>query len=115
VSVAFYMDHHVPAAITEGLRKRDVDVLTAEEDGRSELDDETLLARATQLARIFFSRDRDLLAIAANWLREGRGFSGLVYAHQLQISIGKAVADLEIIAKTADLTDMENIVLRLPL
>jgi hypothetical protein len=109
------MDHHVPSAITEGLRKRGVDVMTAEEDGRSELDDEMLLARATQLSRIFFSLDRDLLDIAAHWQRAGRLFSGLIYAHQLQISIGTAVKDIEIIAKAAEPKDMENLVLRIPL
>lgn len=115
MSVALYMDHHVPSAITEELRKRDVDVLTAEEDGRAELDDELLLARATQLGRVFFSRDRYLLDITAHWLRDGRNFSGLVYAHQLQVTIGIAVKDLEVIAKVADLKDMDNCVLRLPL
>ena len=33
VTVAFYMDHHVPAAVTEGLRRRAVDVVTVAEDG----------------------------------------------------------------------------------
>jgi len=37
--VAFYMDHHVPRAITLGLRLREVDVITAHEDRTSELDD----------------------------------------------------------------------------
>src|SRR5438876_4905474 len=31
--IAFYMDHHVPGAITLGLRLRGVEVLTAYEDG----------------------------------------------------------------------------------
>ncbi len=31
--IALYMDHHVPRAITLGLRLREVDVLTAYEDG----------------------------------------------------------------------------------
>ena len=88
MSIALYMDHHVPSSITEGLRKRAVDVLTADEDGSSELGDELLLTRATQLGRVFFSFDRDLLGIASHWLRDRRNFSGLVYAHQLQISIG---------------------------
>jgi hypothetical protein len=29
VVVGFYMDVHVPLAVTEGLRRRDVDVLTS--------------------------------------------------------------------------------------
>jgi predicted nuclease of predicted toxin-antitoxin system len=109
------MDHHVPSAITDGLRSRGVDVLTADDDGNSQLDDASLLARASELGRVLFSRDRDLLEITDNWLREGRNFSGLVYAHQLHVLIGQAVKDLELIAKVADPKDMENRVLRLPL
>jgi len=37
--VKFYMDHHVPRAITDGLRAHGVEVITALEDGTSELDD----------------------------------------------------------------------------
>jgi hypothetical protein len=37
MSLALYMDHHVPRAITIGLRLRGVDVLTAYEDGASTL------------------------------------------------------------------------------
>ena len=57
------MDHHIHAAITEGLRQRGVDVLTAHEDGAAQLDDEELLARATQLGRVLFSQDEDLLTL----------------------------------------------------
>ena len=115
MSIALFMDHHVDSAITEGLRRRGVDVLTAWEDRRSKADDESLLARAIELDRVLFSRDRDLLAITAKWLRDGRDFSGLVYGHLLQVSIGMAVEDLEIIAKVAEDADMKNRVLWLPL
>jgi len=49
LTLRFYMDHHVPVAITEALRRRGVDVLTAKEDGAERLDDEALLERATVL------------------------------------------------------------------
>jgi predicted nuclease of predicted toxin-antitoxin system len=61
MAIAFYMDHHVPRAITAGLRLRGVDVLTAYEDGSIELDDSALLDRANELERILFTRDDDLL------------------------------------------------------
>jgi hypothetical protein len=109
------MDHHVHAAVTAGLRQRGVDVLTAEDDARSGAADDLLLARATELRRVLFSQDRDLLEIAAEWMRVGRGCSGLVYGHQLQVSIGQAVRDLELIAKVADPDDMRNRIYRLPL
>ncbi|MEE8291380.1 MAG: hypothetical protein V3R80_07875, partial [Candidatus Tectomicrobia bacterium] len=35
--IAFYMDHHIPRAITVGLRLRGVDVITAYEDASHEL------------------------------------------------------------------------------
>src|SRR5207302_10179568 len=51
VTLRLYMDHHVPFAITVGLRQRGVDVLTAEDDGTATLDDDPLLERATSLGR----------------------------------------------------------------
>ena len=44
--VGLYMDHHVRRAITTGLRRRGIDVLTAYEDGTSTLDDPALLQTA---------------------------------------------------------------------
>ena len=35
----------------------------------------------------------------AKWIREGRTFSGIIYAHQLRITIGQMVGDLEMIAR----------------
>jgi Domain of unknown function (DUF5615) len=102
------MNHHVPAAITEGLRRRNVDVVTALEDGAARWDDEKLLVRAAQLGRILFSQDEDLLAVTHNWLKSGKDFSGLVYAHQQQITIGQAVRDLELIAKALEPEDLRN-------
>jgi hypothetical protein len=58
------MDHHVPWAIATGLRKRNVDVLTTDEDGSAAFDDDRLLDRATSLGRVLFSQDEDLLVIA---------------------------------------------------
>ena len=53
--VAFYMDQHVPRAITFGLRLREADVITAHEDGTSELDDAGVLDRAGELGRVLFT------------------------------------------------------------
>jgi len=92
------MDVHVRRAVTLALRIRSVDVLTAQEDGAAELDDAELLERATNLGRILVSQDEDLLREAALWLMSGRDFSGLAYAHQLRITVGQMVQDLELIS-----------------
>ena len=115
MSVRFYMDVHVPLAITEQLRMRDVDVLTAQTDNATRLEDSPLLERATDLNRILFSRDKDLLKIAADRQRDNPSFSGLVYAHQLRVSIGRCVEDLELIAKATNPDEWIGKVTFLPL
>lgn len=115
MSLKFYLDHHVPAAIMDGLRRRGVDVLTAYEDGTAELDDPDLLSRTTQLGRVLFSQDRDLLVLADQWLQAGRTFGGLVYAHQLSVTIGEAMRDLILIAQVLEPEDMQNHVEFIPL
>ncbi len=115
MAVPLYMDHHVPKAITTALRLRGVDVLTAYEDGADQLDDAHLLQRAHELKRALFTQDDDLLEEAAKHQRAGKVFSGVIYAHQLRVTIGICVQDLEIIAKSADASEMENQVIYLPL
>jgi hypothetical protein len=57
MALSYYMDHNVPRAITIGLRLRDVDVLTAIEDGMDQAEDEILLDRASLLQRVLFTQD----------------------------------------------------------
>lgn len=78
------MDEHVPKAITVSLRMRGLDVVTAQEDGRSGEDDPALLDRATELGRTLFTRDDDFLVEAHRRQREGIEFFGVVYGHQLR-------------------------------
>jgi len=113
--LALYMDHHVPRAITVGLRLREVEVITAYEDGASALEDAALLDRATALGRVLFTRDDDLLAEATKRQRESIPFCGVVYAHQRRVSIGQCIEDLEIIAKAGEPDDLINRVQFLPL
>jgi hypothetical protein len=56
------MDVQVRHAVTRGLRRRGVDVVTAQEDGSSRLSDSLLLDRASALGRAIFSQDDDMLA-----------------------------------------------------
>jgi len=109
------MDHHVRGAATKGLRRRGIDVLTAFEDGRAEAPDDELFVRATDLGRVVFTQDDDFLIIADEWQRVGRHFAGVVYAHQLQATVGQIVADLQLILEVATPDEMRDTVLLLPL
>jgi predicted nuclease of predicted toxin-antitoxin system len=109
------MDVHVPAAVTEGLRHRGVDVLTSQEDLTNEWDDSQLLARATALSRVLFSMDTDLRREAVTLQRAGKPFAGLIAADQLRVAIGQCIDDLELIAKVCSPNDLADVVLYLPL
>ena len=115
MSLALYFDHNVRAAIASGLRQRGVDVLLAYEDGYAEVDDPIVLERATELGRVTFTNDDDFLPIARQWLAAGRTFAGVVYVHQLDLTIGQTIAELEILAKAGNPEDFLNQVVYLPL
>lgn len=115
MSVAFYFDHNIRFSIALGLRQRGVDVLVAREDGFERADDSAVLAHATELGRVAFSNDDDLLGIAHHWLLVGRPFAGLIYVHQLRLTVGQAIADLEIIGKAGNPDDFRNRIEYLPL
>ncbi len=76
--VSLYLDAHVPRAIQLGLRLRNVDVLIAQEDGTETLPDDKLLDRATELRRVLFTFDDDLLAEATKRQREDKAFGGFM-------------------------------------
>ena len=115
MAVPLYFDVHVDHAIVGQLRLRQVDVLTAQEDGADRLTDEMLLERASQLGRPLVTHDIRFNAMAQNWQSQGRPFCGLVFGHLMQVSIGQCVKDLELIAKATDREDWVSAILRLPL
>ena len=57
------------------------------------------MKRATELRRILVPQDEDLLREGSRLLGEHDEFSGIVYAHQLRVTIGQMAGDPEIIAK----------------
>lgn len=111
MSVGLYMDVHVPLSLVRGLRRRGVDVLTAQEDGANRFSDPDLLRRARELRRILFSQDEDLIVEAVRCQRSGEPFATVVFARQLDVSIGRCVSELEILASAATAEDAEGHVL----
>lgn len=108
------MDVHIPQAITEQLRRRGVDVLTAFEDEAHELPDDQLLLRATQLKRVLFTQDIRFRVLAETWQRDGQPFAGLIFGHQLGGTIGQFVRDLELISQASEPEEWLDIVEYIP-
>ena len=115
MSVRLYFDVHVPSAIADGLWLRGVDVLRAQEDGASEFEDPRLLDRATELGRVLFTQDKDLLREAKARHHREESFPGIIFGHQLSLTIGECVSDLEIIAKGSEPDEWTDRVEYLPL
>lgn len=106
--VSLYMDQNVSRSITVGLRLRGVDVITAYEDNANFMSDPDLLNRAYELNRVLFTQDDDFLVEAARRQKKGIPFRGVIYAHQLRISVRECVDNLEIIAKVGEMEDMTD-------
>jgi predicted nuclease of predicted toxin-antitoxin system len=109
------MDEHVKREITDGLHRRGIDVLTAQEDHAGGTPDPQLLDRATFLDRVLFSQDEDFLSEAARRQRSGEDFPGVVFARQLDVTIGSCISDLELIAGAMEPDELRGRVIYLPL
>ena len=101
--IKFYMDEHVPTAVTVGLRLRDVDVLTAQEAGMLAASDEDHLALAVREHRVLFTQDADFLRLHAR----GVPHAGIAYVRQ-QTPVGNIVRGLMLICQVLEPEDMLN-------
>jgi predicted nuclease of predicted toxin-antitoxin system len=73
------MDEHVPTTVSQGLRRRGVDVLTAQEADMRGASDEEHLVLAMREGQIIFTQDADFLRMHAS----GHSHRGIVYAPQV--------------------------------
>jgi hypothetical protein len=96
------MDVHIPSAITVELRLRGVQVLTAQEDGAGQFQDPMLLDRAATQGRVLVTYDSDFLREAARRRDQSISFAGIIFIPQLDVTIGRAVVDLELCAKASE-------------
>ena len=80
----------------------------------NEFDDSELLDRASEVGCVLFTRDFNLLQEATKRQREGKQFKGVIYAHQLRVSIGACIQNLELIAKVGEPEDLVDRVEFLP-
>jgi hypothetical protein len=88
--------------------------VTAFDDGAASWIDENLFQRATSLDRVLVTCDDDFLAIADRWLRDGRTHAGLVFQSQRTLRVGRTIADLELIARVYEPSDIRDRVEYLP-
>jgi hypothetical protein len=90
--IKFYLNEHIQAAVTSGLRRRGVDVLTTLEAGRTGSTDEEQLAFASQQGRVMVTMDSDYIVLGA----QGIEHAGIVYAPAVR-SVGDIIRGLLLI------------------
>lgn len=72
------------------LRRRGIDLVTADEQGLLGASDAQHLKRATELDRVIVSADRDFFAIVSELLVRGESFPGLLFV-QPHATVGETV------------------------
>jgi hypothetical protein len=73
------------------------------------------LQRAASLGRLLFTYDEDFLTIAAAWQGSARHFPGILFAAQTGMSIGRTIADIQLIAEVCSPEEVADRVIYLPL
>lgn len=97
------MDEHVAKAVTEGLRRRGVDVVTVQELGLQAAEDQQHLQRAAQEGRVVVTQDADFLRLHA----AGAPHRGIVYAAQ-QTSVPQMLRGLMLVHDVLTSEDMAS-------
>ncbi len=103
MTIKFYMDEHIHPAVVKGLRRRGVDVLTAQEAGMLDAPDIEHLQLAASQGRVLVTQDADFLRLHA----KSTPHSGIVYAHQ-RTPVSQIIQGLTLIYQVLSPADMEN-------
>lgn len=103
-SVTFFFDQHVPVAIARGLRRRGVDVLTAQEAECCGVTDIDQLRYARNQNRVLVTFDDDFLVLATS----GEPHAGIAFCSATKYSIGELIRILLLVHEVLTPEDMEN-------
>jgi predicted nuclease of predicted toxin-antitoxin system len=103
-TILFHLDENCHRAISEGLKRRGLDVTTAPEVGLMRATDEQQIAYGLAQVRVIFTQDRDFLRLHAT----GIPHAGIAYCDKDTKSIGEIIQGLVLIWEILDPEDMRN-------
>lgn len=103
-AIRYYFDQHVFGGVGPGLRRRGVDVLTAQEAGRCGLPDPDQLQFATAQERVVMTFDSDYLALH----NSGVQHAGIAWCPATKYTIGELVQLLYLLYLVTDRDEMRN-------
>ncbi len=100
----FHLDESVALAVASGLRRRGINVTTAEDVGLLSAIDEKHLEFAAGEGRVVLTHDSEFLTLAA----AGVPHSGIAYCRPQTRSIGQIISALELLNDCFGATEMAN-------
>lgn len=103
-AVRFFADQHYPSPVVEALRRRGMDVHTAQEAGRCRLSDADQLFFAKSQGRAVLTFDSDFVALH----RTGSAHAGIVWCPATKYGIGDLIRALLLLHAVLNSADMEN-------
>ncbi len=103
-----YCDENIESAIVEGLRRRDIEVISVQDTKDLGKSDEYHLERAFKLGAVILTYDADLLKIAHQWNQKGKRHRGILYAHPQDLSFGERIRLVELVTQVLSEKEMEN-------
>ena len=106
----FYADENVPLAVSKALKKRGIDVLTAQESEMLQKEDNAQLSFALSEKRAIITHDSDFLKLAA---KEKSNHNGILFFTK-HVSIGQAIEEIEQVHLAYNAEELCRIILFLP-
>lgn len=103
-AIRFFADQHYPGPVVQGLRRRGIDVLTAQEAGRCEIADPEQLSFAQNEGRVMLTFDSDFVALH----RSGASHAGIAWCPATKYSIGELVKVLVLLHGVMSASEMVN-------
>lgn len=100
----FHLDEHVDRAVSEGLRRRGIDVTTTPDAGLRTSSDMAHIEYSRRTGRIIFTEDEDYLVLS----KSGVEHCGIVYCHPSTLTIGQIIEYLVLIDACMAEEDMRN-------
>lgn len=103
-AIRFFADEHFPLPVVEALRRRGMDVLSAQEAGRCRLPDPDQLSFALGQGRVVLTFDSDFVALH----RLGVAHAGIVWYPATKYSIGDLIRALLLLHAVLSAAEMKN-------
>jgi predicted nuclease of predicted toxin-antitoxin system len=103
MAIKFYTDEHIHPAIVSALRKRGMDVLTAQEANMLGVSDANHLQFAVSQGRVILTQDSDFLRLHQRKMSH----NGIIYVHQ-KTPMGGIIEGLILIYQVVTEEEMQN-------